>query len=180
KVDHLAKAYKEGFVHSGDYVKFRKRKHGASSAGMSGDKFVVYNQNHDQIGNRVGGERLSVLVGLEHLKLAAAVMLLSPYVPMLFMGEEYGDPTPFFYFVSHSDKELIQAVREGRKKEFEGYNWDTEPLDPQEEETFQRSKIQWNLREKADHKLLLMWYKRLIGLRKNFPALATFNKNFLQ
>src|SRR5690606_11469076 len=145
------KAFKEGFVHSGDYVKFRKRKHGASSAGLPGDRFVVYNQNHDQVGNRVGGERLGSLVGFSHLKIAAAAILLSPYVPMLFMGEEYADPSPFFYFVSHTDKELIKAVREGRKKEFEGYNWESEPTDPQEEDTFLRSKLQWELRKKGKH-----------------------------
>ncbi|MBU1821504.1 MAG: malto-oligosyltrehalose trehalohydrolase, partial [Bacteroidetes bacterium] len=100
QMEQLAKAYTDGFVHSGEYVKFRKRKHGASSVGIPGEKFVVFNQNHDQIGNRVGGERLSVLVDFERQKLAAAAVLLSPYVPMLFMGEEYAENTPFFYFVS--------------------------------------------------------------------------------
>jgi maltooligosyltrehalose trehalohydrolase len=97
-IDQLAKAFSEGFVHSGEYVKFRHRVHGASSAGISGDHFVVFNQNHDLPGNRPGGERLSVLTDVASLKLAAAALLLSPYVPMLFMGEEYGRKRPFISF----------------------------------------------------------------------------------
>ncbi|MEX2592406.1 MAG: malto-oligosyltrehalose trehalohydrolase [Anditalea sp.] len=177
KLEQLAKAYTDGFVHSGEYVSFRKRKHGVSSAGVSGDKFVVYNQNHDQTGNRVRGERLDMLVDLERLKIAAAAIFLSPYVPMLFMGEEYADLSPFFYFVSHSDPDLIIAVQEGRKKEFESYNWDVDPPDPQDEETFNSSKLKWNLRSKGKHRIILQWHKKLIELRKSMPALANFNKN---
>jgi maltooligosyltrehalose trehalohydrolase len=176
-IEQLSKAYKEGFVHSGEYVKFRKKKHGASSAGISGDKFVVFNQNHDQIGNRVLGERLSTLVGFEQLKVASAAMLMSPYIPMFFMGEEYGDNSPFFYFVSHTDPELVRQVREGRKKEFEAYKWDVDPPDPQNESTFNRSKINWNKRFRGNHKILLEWNKALINLRKSEPALINTDKN---
>src|SRR5690606_29059914 len=173
RMDQLAKAIKEGFVHSGEYVNFRKRKHGASSAGLPGDKFVAFHQNHDQVGNRAGGERLGMLVGFERVKLAAALLMLSPYVPMLFMGEEYGDPSPFFYFVSHSDPELIQAVREGRKKEFAAYHGNAELRDPQEEETFRESILQWKLRMRGKHSVLRNWYATLITLRKTLPALRS-------
>jgi maltooligosyltrehalose trehalohydrolase len=177
QMEQLAKAITDGFVHSGEYVKFRKRKHGAPSVGVSGDKFVVFNQNHDQIGNRVGGERLSLLVDFEKQKVAAAALLLSPYVPMLFMGEEYAEDAPFFYFVSHSDPKLIEAVIEGRKKEFEGFQWDTEPPNAQEVGTFLNSKIQWNKRTQGRHHTMLQWHKLLIGLRCSEPALRNFCKN---
>ena len=177
QMEQLAKAYTDGFVHSGEYVKFRKRKHGASSVGILGEKFVVFNQNHDQIGNRVGGERLSVLVDFERQKLAAAAVLLSPYVPMLFMGEEYAENTPFFYFVSHTEEELIEAVREGRKEEFKDFQWDTDPPDPQAESTFLSSKIDWQKRNRGEHRVMLEWHKVLIDLRRSEPALQNFHKN---
>jgi maltooligosyltrehalose trehalohydrolase len=176
-IEQLAKAYKDGFVHSGEYVKFRKRRHGASSAGIPGEKFIVFNQNHDQIGNRVLGERLSALVGFEQLKVASAAMLMSPYIPMFFMGEEYGDDKPFFYFVSHTDPDLVQAVRDGRKKEFEAYKWEVEPPDPQDESTFNRSRINWNKRYTGSHRILLEWNKALVELRRSEPALMNGDKN---
>ena len=104
---------------------------------------IVFSQNHDQIGNRMLGERLSALGSFEALKLAAGAVLLSPYIPLLFMGEEYGEDAPFLYFVSHSDHALIDAVRQGRKREFGEFQWQGEPPDPQGVETFQKSKIQW-------------------------------------
>ncbi|WP_353719161.1 malto-oligosyltrehalose trehalohydrolase [Dyadobacter sp. 676] len=172
-----AKAYTDGFVHSGEYVRFRKRRHGASSAGIPGDKFVVFNQNHDQVGNRVGGERLSMLVSFERQKIAAAAILLAPYLPMLFMGEEYGAKTPFFYFVSHSDEELIRKVVEGRRKEFENYNWEKDPPNPQDEDTFRQSKLDWSETGEAAQAILLRWHQSLIILRKTHPALRQFAKN---
>lgn len=178
-IEQLAKAYKEGFVHSGEYVKFRKRKHGASSAGIPGEKFVVFNQNHDQIGNRVLGERLSMLVGFEKLKIASAAMLMSAYIPMFFMGEEYGDNNPFFYFVSHTDPELVDAVRAGRRKEFEAYKWEVEPPDPQNQSTFNKSRISWNKRYTGSHRILLEWNKALLNLRRSEKALVNTDKNGL-
>ncbi len=175
--EQLAKAYTDGFVHSGEYVKFRKRKHGASSSGISGDHFVVFNQNHDQIGNRAMAERLSSLVSFERLKIAAAALLLSPYVPMLFMGEEYGEENPFFYFVSHSDINLIRAVREGRKKDFAKLKWKSESPDPQDEKTFIRSKLQWEKRTEGEHAILLQWHTRLIEIRCKFELLRNLRKN---
>jgi maltooligosyltrehalose trehalohydrolase len=124
------------------------------------------------------GERLSRLVSFEGLKLAAAVVILSPYVPLLFMGEEYGEEAPFLYFVSHSDPDLIEAVRKGRREEFIEFNWQGEPPDPQSLETFLQSKIDWKMRKKGRHRILLDFYKKLIGLRNETPALyGLYKKN---
>lgn len=180
KIEQLAKAYVEGFVHSGEYVHFRKRKYGASSAGIPGSKFVVFNVNHDQAGNRVNGERLSMLVDFERLKLAAAAMLLAPYIPMLFMGEEYGDETPFFYFVDHSDQELIEAVRKGRAEEFAAFKDEGDSRDPQDEKTFRASIIGWHKRHERKHAILLQWHKTLIALRQTTPPLQAFDKQLIR
>jgi maltooligosyltrehalose trehalohydrolase len=177
KLEQLAKAYTDGFVHSGEYVNFRKRKHGASSAGTPGYRFIVFNQNHDQVGNRVKGDRLSLLVNLERLKIAAAAILLAPYIPLLFMGEEYAEETPFFYFVSHSDKALIKAVQEGRKKEFAAFGFKGGPPDPQADNTFNACKLQWNKRQQGQHLIMLNWHKHLIAMRRTNPILQNFSKN---
>lgn len=177
KMEQLAKAYKEGFVHSGEYVAARKKRYGASSAGMSGDKFIAFNQNHDQIGNRAHGERFSVLMNFEQLKLAAAALLLAPYVPMLFMGEEYAEERPFLYFMSHSDEALIKAVQEGRKKDFGGHPWEEAPYDPQDSNTFERSKLDWSKHDEGHHKIMKDWHKTLILMRNTMPVLKNFNKN---
>ena len=176
-MEQLAKAYTDGFVHSGEFVQFRKKKFGRSSAGIPGNKFIIFSDNHDQAGNRVTGARLASLIDQERLKIAAAAILLSPYIPMLLMGEEYGEQAPFYYFVSHSDEELIKAVREGRKAEFAVFNWDVEPPDPQSEKTFNDSKLNWKNRNVGNHSLMLRWYTELIKLRKDHPALQSFNKN---
>jgi maltooligosyltrehalose trehalohydrolase len=113
------------------------------------------------------------------LKLAAGAVLLSPYIPLLFMGEEYGEDTPFLYFVSHSDSDLIEAVRKGRKEEFGAFKWGGEPPDPQGIETFVRSKIKWEKRYEGKHKVLLDFYKCLIKLRRTIPALSNLDKGNL-
>lgn len=180
-MEQLAKAYTDGFVHSGEYVKARKRRHGASSAGLPGDRFIAFNQNHDQVGNRPAGERLSVLVNFERLKLAAGALLLSPYIPMLFMGEEYGEDNPFFYFVDHGDEGLIKAVQEGRRREFEGLLPPGVAFpDPQSQETFQRSKLSWEKRSSGRYRILLEWYKVLIGLRRSNEVLQRFEKDSIR
>jgi maltooligosyltrehalose trehalohydrolase len=176
-LEQLAKAYTDGFVHSGEMVRFRKKRHGASSAGLPGDRFVVFNQNHDQVGNRVGGERLPSLVGYDQVRQASAAIILSPYIPLFFMGEEYGEDNPFFYFVSHSDEELVNSVREGRKKEFESFKWETEPPDPQDEYTFKQSGIDWNKRYSGKHLAILEWNRTLLELRRNHQSLRNFSKD---
>lgn len=133
---------------------------------------MAYSQSHDQVGNRMLGERLCQLLSFEQAKLAAALTLLSPFLPMLFMGQEYAETAPFLYFVSHADQDLIQAVREGRKQEFASFGWDQDPPDPQSLQTLQSSQLDWQLRNKGRHAQMLAWYQELLRLRKSLPALA--------
>jgi maltooligosyltrehalose trehalohydrolase len=176
----LARAFREGFVYQGQYSKYRKRQHGNASRGLPGERFVVFAQNHDQVGNRKVGDRLTAVASFEQLKVAAAAVLLSPYVPLLFMGEEYGETAPFQYFVSHSDPALIEAVRKGREEEFAGFPWSGDVPDPQDERTFLRSKLNWNLRQQGNHRVLLDFYKELLRLRREIPALSQLDRNTQQ
>lgn len=169
-VADLAASLRDGYVYSGRYSRFRKRRHGNSSRGQPADRFVVFSQNHDQVGNRMPGGRLGALVPFEALKLAAGAVILSPYIPLLFMGEEYGEPAPFQYFVSHHDPALAEAVREGRKQEFAAFHADAEPPDPGDPETFRRSKLDWDIRGGGRHAALLRWYTALIGFRSRLSA----------
>jgi len=179
RLDQLAKSLKEGFVYSDHYSPNRKRYFGNSSKDRPAHQFIVFSQNHDQVGNRMLGERLSTLVSFEAQKLAAGVILLSPYIPLLFMGEEYGEESPFHYFISHRDKALIEAVRKGRKEEFKNFAWQAEPPDPQSERTFTESKIRWEGRKEGKHAVLLKFYQHLINLRKQIPALSHLDKDSL-
>jgi maltooligosyltrehalose trehalohydrolase len=172
----LAKSYREGYVYSGQYSRYRLRRHGNSSRDLPAERFIVFSQNHDQVGNRMLGERLTELISYDALKLAAAAALLSPYLPLLFMGEEYGETARFPYFISHSDPNLIEAVRKGRHEEFAEFEWKGEPPDPQDEKTFQDAKLHWNLREKDSHRFLLQFYKELLRLRKHYPAFSHLGK----
>ena len=169
KMEFLAKTFKQAFIYDGIYSPFRKRSIGNSPEELEPSKFVVCIQNHDQIGNRLLGERLSELVTFEKNKLAAGIMLTSPYVPMLFMGEEYGEKNRFQYFISHSDPDLVKAVQEGRKREFayffQSHN-DSEFPDPQAEETFENSKLSWDFEKHKQQKELFEFYKNLLHLRK--------------
>ena len=171
-IGDIAKAYSEGFVYSGQYSRSRRRNHGDSSRELAPHRFLVFSQNHDQIGNRAAGERLAQIVSFEALKLAAGTFLLSPFVPLLFMGEEYAESSPFQYFVSHGDEDLIHNVREGRRKEFEQFKWRDSVPDPQAPETFLRSKIHWEQRKQGQHGVLLAFYQELLTLRRNVPALS--------
>lgn len=180
KLQHLEKALREGFVYSWDYSPFRKRRHGSSSREIPPSRFVVFSQNHDQVGNRMLGERLSRLCSFEDLKLAAGALFLSPYIPMLFMGEEYGEEAPFLYFVSHSDPALIEAVRKGRREEFQSFEWQGSPPDPQDLSTFLQSRLQWEKRDEGKHRVLLDLHRELIRLRKKIPALSIPDRSNLQ
>ena len=168
----IVKAYRDGFVQDGCYSAYRGRRHGNSARHIDPIKLVVCSQNHDQVGNRLWGERLTELCSFERLKLAAAAVILSPFQPLLFMGEEYGETARFQFFVSHSDPELIAAVRRGRKEEFARFQWRDDPPDPQDEETFQRCKLNHGLRREGNHRVLREFYRRLIALRRTEPALA--------
>ena len=170
--DDLVKSYRDAFVEDGRYSPYRGRRHGNSARDIRPSRFVVCSQNHDQVGNRMLGERLTELISFDKQKVAAALVLLSPYQPMLFMGEEYGETARFQYFTSHSDEQLVEAVRRGRQDEFQRFLWDEEPPDPQDEATFERCKLQQELRDQGHHRTLQQYYAELIDLRKREPALA--------
>lgn len=168
----LVASLKDGYVYKGQYSPYRRRRHGNSPEGRRAEQFIVFSQNHDQTGNRMLGERLAGLVPFESLKLAAGAVILSPYIPMLFMGEEYGETNPFLYFVSHSDPDLINAVRKGRAAEFASFWWSGAVPDPQDAETFLRSKLMWERREQREGAVLLDFYRQLIRLRRSHPVLS--------
>jgi maltooligosyltrehalose trehalohydrolase len=178
--EQLAKAYKKSFVYDWQYAAERKRYHGSDASDRPGYQFVICTQNHDQVGNRMLGDRLSTLVSFEGLKLAAGALLLSPNIPMLFMGEEYGEESPFLYFVSHTDPGLVEAVREGRKREFAAFHLEGEYSDPQSPETFKQSQLKWEKQKEGKHKVLRDLYQHLIGLRRTIPALKNLDKNNLE
>ncbi|HEX7344605.1 MAG TPA: malto-oligosyltrehalose trehalohydrolase, partial [bacterium] len=180
RIQDLAKAFAEGFVYSGAYSPARRRRHGNTSKDLAALRFVVCAQNHDQVGNRLKGDRLSALVSFEGLKLAAAVVLLSPFIPLLFMGEEYGETAPFPYFVSHSDPALIELVRRGRREEFPYLQGSDEPPDPQEEATRQSASLDHNLRHQGKHRILYELYQELIKLRNETRAGAGLSKDRLE
>lgn len=176
-IHDLAKAYREGFVYSGQYSAFRRQRLGSSSTNTPCCQFVVFSQNHDQVGNRAEGERLSQLVDFETLKLVAGIVLLSPFIPMLFMGEEYGEPSPFQYFVSHGDEDLIEKVRQGRRGEFEHFGWHENVPDPASPDTFVHSQLHWDERENGQHRTLLSFYAELLRLRSTIPAFSNPSKS---
>ena len=167
----IAKALQERFVFDGRFSAYRKRRHGAPATDVSADHFVVCIQNHDQVGNRAIGDRLSTLIPFEKRKVAAALYLLSPYVPMLFMGEEYDETHPFLYFVSHGDEQLVESVRKGRREEFKSFGWGDDVPDPQSEETFRRSRLDRTRSAGGEGAAMLALYRDLIRLRRQERAL---------
>jgi len=178
-IGHLAKSYQDAYVYDGIYSPHRHKTFGSKTTGQPGNKFIVFSQNHDQVGNRMLGERSSQLYAFEMQKLLAAAVMLSPFLPLLFMGEEYAESHPFLYFVSHTDPDLVAAVRKGRSDEFKEFHAAGEAPDPQSEETFQQSKLQWDLLEKEPHQTMLRYYKALLALRKSNPALKDPNRAHL-
>jgi maltooligosyltrehalose trehalohydrolase len=178
--EHLAKALREGYVYSGQYSVFRGRKHGNSSREIPAHRFIVFSQNHDQVGNRMLGERLSQLASFEALKLLAGCVILSPHIPLLFMGEEYGEIAPFPYFIDHSDPHLVEAVRRGRREEFASFGWQGEPPDPQDRNTFLKAKLDHSLRVTGRHKVLYEFYATLLRIRREILPAAWFSKENLQ
>jgi maltooligosyltrehalose trehalohydrolase len=176
ELQQLAKAFREGFIYTGEYSEYRRRRHGNSSLTIPVHQFVAFAQNHDQVGNRMLGERLGQSISFAGLKLAAATVLLSPFIPLVFMGEEYGETAPFPYFISHLDPQLVDAVRRGRGEEFAAFAWQGEPPDPQAEATFQSAKLDHERRLGGQHRILWQFYQQLIHLRKTLPALAQLSK----
>jgi maltooligosyltrehalose trehalohydrolase len=169
----LAKAMRQAWVYDGIYSAYRRRVHGRTPAGLAGSQFVVSTQNHDQVGNRAAGERTAALMSDGHLRVAAALLLTSPFVPLLFQGEEWGASTPFQYFTSHADPGLGRAVSEGRRGEFSAFGWAPADVpDPQDPATFERSRLDWTELGREPHASLLAWYRELIALRRRVPALT--------
>jgi maltooligosyltrehalose trehalohydrolase len=169
----LAKALRQAWVYDGIYSPYRQRVFGRPPTGLPGSRFVVCTQNHDQVGNRALGERSSALMSDGRLRVAAALLLTTPFVPMLFQGEEWGASTPFQYFTGHEDAELGRAVSQGRRAEFASFGWSPEGVpDPQDPETFARSRLDWAELNKERHASLLAWYTELISLRRRIPALT--------
>jgi maltooligosyltrehalose trehalohydrolase len=166
RLEQLARGWREGFIYTGEYAPYRRRRHGSSSREIAPERFVVFAQNHDQVGNRLQGDRLSALISFEAQKLAAGMVLLAPGLPLLFMGEEFGETAPFLYFVSHGDPDLIDAVRQGRKEEFAAFRWLGDPPDPQAEDTFGRSRINHHLRQEGRHQTLWEFHRALLQLRR--------------
>ncbi len=190
KITHLAKSLENAFVYDGQWSEHRKRKFGTKTSGLAGNNFVVFTQNHDQVGNRMSGDRLSTMLDFELLKVIAGTMLLSPFIPLIFMGEEYAETNPFLYFIDHGDEELIRLVREGRKKEFEAFMNSENAPDPDDIKTFNDSKLNWEHRS-SNQKHIFDFYKELIQLRKtiaplknrerkSYSAKTAANKNIIE
>ena len=172
-ITDIAKALRQAFVYDGIHSDFRGRVHGSSPEGLDGDRFLGYLQTHDQVGNRAMGERTSALLDVDLLKVGAALVLTSPFVPMLFQGEEWGASTPFLYFTDHEDPQLGEAVSEGRRREFAAFGWKPEDIpDPQDPVTFHRSKLDWSELEDQRHADLLEWHRQLIRARREVPDLG--------
>jgi maltooligosyltrehalose trehalohydrolase len=163
----LAKALEDVYVYDGRYSSHRQRRHGRPVGALDRSRFLAYAQNHDQVGNRAQGDRLSTLVGVPALQAAAALTLLSPCVPLLFQGEEWGTRRPFAFFTDHAEPELQDAVREGRRREFASFGWKAEDVpDPQDPATFESSRLDWSEPEREPHRTLLDWHRRLLRLRR--------------
>lgn len=170
-LEQLAFALRNAYVFTGQHSEYRRRRHGRRHR-LQGDRFLAYSQNHDQVGNRALGERLPALTSQGRLKIAAALVLCSPFVPMLFMGEEWAASTPFLFFSSHTDPDIARATSDGRIREFEAFGWDPSQVpDPQDLGTFERSRLRWDELREPKHAEMLGWYRRLIRLRRETPAL---------
>jgi maltooligosyltrehalose trehalohydrolase len=168
----IAKALRHAYVYEGQYAPHRKRRYGRSTAGLPASRFLAYLQNHDQVGNRAQGERLGHLIPTGRLRAAVALLLLSPFPPMLFQGEEFAASTPFQFFTEH-DEELGRAVTQGRQREFAAFGWDPASIpDPQDPATFERSKLRWEEAQSGPGASMFAWYRSLIRLRRLFPSLA--------
>jgi maltooligosyltrehalose trehalohydrolase len=171
----FVKTLEQVFLLDGCYSRSRNRSHGAPVQGLPGDRFVCCIQNHDQIGNRAAGERLSVLLNPAQQRLAASLLLLAPYLPLLFMGEEYGESQPFQFFCSFEGADLVEAVRQGRKREFEAFHAQGgEVPDPQAVETFERSRVTWDWSDPRKAALRSL-YQDLLSARRAWPPMKNYS-----
>ena len=166
-LDLLCAALRGGFAYVGQHSEFRDRRHGARAHDCPSHQFIVCSQNHDQVGNRRNGDRTAALVPFPAQKLSAALAILAPQTPLLFMGQEYGERRPFLYFTSHGDAELATAVRDGRKREFAELHGKDAPPDPQDVETFLSSVIDPTVRDRGEHRALENLHRAMIRLRSH-------------
>ncbi len=178
-LNDLAKAYEKAYVFDGNYSFHREKFFGTDSFGLEGPRFIVFCQNHDQVGNRMLGDRAVTIYSTAKARLMAFAVFMSPYLPLLFMGEEWGTEKPFPYFISHGDPELVQQVREGRKKEFEDFLTNSNVPDPQSESTFREAVLDWEELNSEPYRQRLFYYKSLIALRKTHPLLKDIQRNEL-
>jgi maltooligosyltrehalose trehalohydrolase len=170
-LEHLGKALRQAWVYDGVWSPRRRRTRGKKATGVASHSFVIAVQNHDQVGNRATGDRLASLVDEGRLKIAATLLLLAPFTPMLFQGEEWAASSPFLYFTDHADQELGAAVRDGRRREFAAFGWDHDQVpDPQDASTFERSRLSWDEMHEPFHRRMLDWYRAMIGLRRRLPS----------
>lgn len=174
----LAEVLHHPFLYAWDYSPHRDRKHGAPlPTDVTGDRFVTFIQNHDQVGNRARGDRLSTLIKMPaQQRLASSLLLLSPYIPLLFMGEEYGETRPFPFFCSFNDPQLIKNVREGRRQEFAAFAWQGEVPDPQDESTFASARLSWSWPEGSFAATLRQLHADLLSARKRWAGLRDFRR----
>ncbi len=167
-MDDLVKSIKGAFVFDGCYSRFRHHTHGRPVEGLSAHHFLGYIQNHDQVGNRAAGERLEHLVGMEASKVALGLTLMAPFVPMLWMGEEFAASSPFLYFADHEEEEMRRMVSEGRKRDFAAFGWNEDEIpDPEAPTTFTDSKLRWSEVHGGKYAEMLQWTKDLIQLRRS-------------
>lgn len=180
KVSDVHKALKHGFVYDGQYSGYRKRRHGRPTSGLSAHHFVHFDQNHDQVGNRGWGERVEHLIGFDAAKVSLGLLLTAPYVPMLFMGEEWVASTPFLYFADHDDEAMRRLVAEGRRKEFAAFGFAGDVPNPEDKETYEQSKLNWEEQREGKHAEMLAWVKALIKLRRTTVAFNDGDMNSLE
>jgi maltooligosyltrehalose trehalohydrolase len=171
-IGHLAKALTQVFVYDGQYSEYRGRRHGRPVDGLSAHRFLGFIQTHDQVGNRVAGDRVEQIVGMDCAKVAAGMVLTAPFVPLIFQGEEFAASTPFLYFADHDDPEMARLVREGRRREFAAFGFaEQEVPDPAARATFERSRLNWQEAGAGRHREMREWYRALIRLRRGSEAL---------
>ncbi|MDW5267759.1 MULTISPECIES: malto-oligosyltrehalose trehalohydrolase [Acidobacteriaceae] len=179
--ERLAKALTAVFVYDGVYSQYRRHTHGRPVHGLSAHHFIGFIQNHDQVGNRATGDRLEHIVGMERAKVAIGIVLMSPFVPLIFQGDEFAASSPFQYFADHDEPAMVAAVREGRKREFAAFGWNPDEIpNPDEADTFQRSKLNWDEIHEENHGEMLNWFRQLIQLRRHTSCLNDGDLNHLK
>ena len=172
-MENLAKSLSRVFVYDGAYSRYRGRRHGRPVEGLSAHRFLGYIQNHDQIGNRVTGDRLEHIVGMDRAAAAAGIVFTAPFIPMVFQGEEFAASTPFQYFADHDDPEMAKSVSEGRRRKFAAFGWSPDKIpDPEKMETLEGSKLNWSELHEGGHAEMLKWYRMLIHLRRTSSSLS--------